>query len=107
MTRRVMTPSRSFEISSKLILRKKLLFGIQEEKCSGGAINAGYKTKAKGELVMALDADSTLEKHTLKNTMLRHFAMDDISALAANVSIMEHPSILGLLNNLNILPAFL
>lgn len=71
----------------------------------GGALNAGFKTHAKGELIMALDADSTLTKHALRNTV-RHFAMEDITALAANVRIMDYPSIIGLLQQFEYLASF-
>lgn len=71
----------------------------------GGAINAGFKTHAKGELIMVLDGDSALEKHTLANAV-RHFAIDDISALAANVRIIEQPSILSLLQQFEYLTIF-
>lgn len=86
---------------------KKTIHVIKKYKNAGrgGAINAGFNRHAKGELIMALDADSVLDKHALRN-VVKHFAMDDISALASNVRIMEHPSILGLLQQFEYLSSF-
>jgi poly-beta-1,6-N-acetyl-D-glucosamine synthase len=72
----------------------------------GGAINAGFKAHGKGELIMALDADCVLDKQALKNAV-QHFEADPgISALAANIRVMEHPSILGILQEFEYLTAF-
>jgi biofilm PGA synthesis N-glycosyltransferase PgaC len=71
----------------------------------GGAINAGFDKWAKGELIMALDADSTVDKRALKN-IANQFALNDISALAANVRVMQHPSIIGLVQQFEYLTAF-
>lgn len=71
----------------------------------GGAINAGYNRYSGGELIMALDADCTLERNALKQ-VVQHFALEDISALAANVRIMDHLSVIGLLQQFEWLASF-
>lgn len=70
----------------------------------GGAINQGFK-KSKGDLIMAIDADCTIEKNTVLNAVL-HFADKNVVALAANVKIMPHLSILGLLQQFEWLAAW-
>lgn len=62
----------------------------------GAAINYGFKKWAKGELIMALDADSVLDKQALNN-IARHFTQNDISILAPNQRFLHHPSVIGLL----------
>ncbi len=85
--------------SIKLVVNKKNLG-------RGGAINKGFRRHAKGELIMALDADSTIDKHTLKNIASQFALNPDVSALAANVRIMPHPSIIGLMQQFEYLSAF-
>lgn len=84
--------------SVKLLIKRK-------NAGRGGAINAGFKKHAKGELIMALDADCTLDKMALERAV-RHFTLEDVSALAANVRIMPYPSILGLLQQFEWLTSF-
>lgn len=71
----------------------------------GAAINTGVRY-ANGDLVMALDADSTLEKDALRN-VVRHFMVEDkLAALASNVRIMKHPSVIGLMQRYEYLTSF-
>jgi len=70
----------------------------------GGAINQGFK-KSKGELIMAIDADCTVEPDSVRNAAL-HFADDKVMAMAANVKIMPHLSILGLLQQFEYVTSF-
>lgn len=70
----------------------------------GGAINQALK-KAKGELIMAIDADCTIEKDTIRNAV-EHFNDKHVMALAANVKIMPHLSILGLLQQFEWVTSF-
>lgn len=71
----------------------------------GAAINSVLKTFTKSELVMTLNAGDRLEKHSLRNAV-RHFSSGDISALAANVSVMEYPSLLSLLQQFDSLISY-
>ena len=87
---------RKFKI--KLVVKRK-------NAGRGGALNAGFK-KSKGQLIMALDADCTLDKPALKN-IVRHFAMDaGLSALASNVRIMPYPSMISLLQEFEYITNF-
>lgn len=69
---------------------------------SGAAVSSVLKTLSKSELIMTLEAGDRLDSHCLKNAV-RHFSRGDISALAANVSVMEHPSLLSLLQQFDAL----
>lgn len=71
----------------------------------GGAINAGFKKYSSGDLIMAMDADCIVDKNALTN-VARHFAIDDISALASNVRIMSHLSIIGILQQFEYISSF-
>ena len=70
----------------------------------GGAINTGVK-KSKGELVMALDADSTVTPDSISRAVW-HFAIHDVTALAPNVRIFKHKSLLGLLQRFEFMSSF-
>ena len=70
----------------------------------GAAINLGVK-HARGELIMALDADCTLER-TSVTKMVWHFADPSVSAVAANVRIKDDGTVLGLLQRLEYLVSF-
>lgn len=70
----------------------------------GGAINQALKV-AKGALVMAIDADCTIQKDTLRNAA-EHFNDKQVVALAANVKIMPDLSILGLLQQFEWVTSF-
>lgn len=86
---------------------KKQIYVIKKHKNGGrgAAINTGYKRYAKGELIMALDADCVLMPNTLSNAV-SHFTSQDITALASNVRIMRYPSILGLLQRIEWISSF-
>jgi len=61
-----------------------------------GALNHALLHGVKGELVMTLDADSTLGKKSVANAV-RYFDDPAVVGVAANVRIPEASSILGLL----------
>jgi cellulose synthase/poly-beta-1,6-N-acetylglucosamine synthase-like glycosyltransferase len=65
----------------------------------GGALNRGLREFAKGELVMTLDADSILSKHAIERAVA-YFVDPTIVGVAANVRIIEEPSVLGVLQTL-------
>jgi poly-beta-1,6-N-acetyl-D-glucosamine synthase len=66
----------------------------QENAGKANALNNGMKNYASGELVMCLDADSSIDKDALKNVAI-HFADPKVAALSANVKIIKRK---GLLN---------
>lgn len=59
-------------------------------------VNYCIKQYAKGELVMTLDADCMLDRRAIKKA-IDHFKDDRVVGVAANVRIMDYPSIIGLL----------
>ncbi|HTE22212.1 MAG TPA: glycosyltransferase [Candidatus Limnocylindria bacterium] len=62
----------------------------------GQGLNYALQHRAKGKLVMTLDADSMLEHDTIKNAV-SYFDDPSIVGVAANVRIIEEPTILGIL----------
>lgn len=62
----------------------------------GAGINYCIKRYAKGELIMTLDADSILHRQALMRAT-RYFGNPNIVGVAANVRLMDEPTILGLL----------
>ncbi|HSX29513.1 MAG TPA: glycosyltransferase [Candidatus Saccharimonadales bacterium] len=65
----------------------------------GGALNRALTEFAKGELVMTLDADSILSKTAIERAV-GYFIDPTIVGVAANVRIIEEPSVLGVLQTL-------
>lgn len=59
------------------------------------ALNQAIKKRATGELIMVLDADSTIDHKCLKNST-RHFLDKSIVATASNVRIVGNGTIIGL-----------
>lgn len=62
----------------------------------GAALNVLLKRYARGEFVMTLDADSVLREDTIQNA-LSYFADPTIAGVAANVRIIDDPTVLGVL----------
>ncbi len=61
-----------------------------------GGVNYCAKRYAKGDLVMTLDADCMLDKFAIKNAV-DYFDDPKILGVAANVKILDEPSVLGIL----------
>lgn len=59
------------------------------------ALNQAIKKRATGELIMVLDADSTIDHKCLKNSA-RYFLNKSIVATASNVRIVGNGTIIGL-----------
>lgn len=59
------------------------------------ALNQAIKKRATGELIMVLDADSTIDHKCLKNSA-RYFLDKSIVATASNVRIVGNGTIIGL-----------
>lgn len=62
----------------------------------GAGVNYCIKKYAKGDFVMTLDADCLLDPDAIKNAV-RYFDDPNIVGVAANVKILETPTVLGLL----------
>lgn len=60
------------------------------------ALNHALKRTARGDLIMTLDADSVIDRHTVKNA-IAYFDDSNIVGVAANVRVLDSPTILGLL----------
>lgn len=71
---------------------------INRQHNSGKAEGVNYSIKrwSKGDLIMTLDADCVIHRRAIKKAV-DHFDDETIAGVAANVKIMDHPSILGLL----------
>lgn len=78
-------------------LRNLVVSALPQNKGKAHALNAALSAKAKGELVMCLDADSVLEPDALMNAAA-HFMNDSrLVALAANVKVLDDGSLLSLI----------
>jgi len=62
----------------------------------GGGLNMLLRRYARGEFSMTLDADSILLPDTITNA-IAYFADPTVAAVAANVRIMDEPTVLGVL----------
>lgn len=60
------------------------------------ALNHALKKAVHGDLVMTLDADSAIERHSIKNAVA-YFEDQSIVGVAANVRVLDSKTILGLL----------
>lgn len=62
----------------------------------GAALNTAFKRYAKGKFAMMLDADSILGPKAVRNA-LKYFDDPTVMGVAANVRIIEEPTVLGVL----------
>lgn len=62
----------------------------------GAALNEALRRHARGEFVMTLDADSTIEPAAIANA-LSYFEDPYVAGVAANVKILRVPTALGIL----------
>jgi len=62
----------------------------------GVALNTALKHHARGAYVMTLDADSILAPDAITNAV-SYFAYPDVVGVAANVQILDEPTVLGIL----------
>lgn len=70
----------------------------------GAAINLGLK-HAKGEILVAFDADCEFDKKAI-HKMVAKFADPEVSAVAANVRIIDDGTLLGMIQRLEYLISF-
>ncbi|HEY4161019.1 MAG TPA: glycosyltransferase [Candidatus Saccharimonadales bacterium] len=68
----------------------------QTNQGKGAALNNAIANHVRGELVMALDADSVLDPYAIERAV-RHFDNPDIIGIAANVRVMGGDNWLALL----------
>jgi cellulose synthase/poly-beta-1,6-N-acetylglucosamine synthase-like glycosyltransferase len=62
----------------------------------GEALNSALKRHAHGKFVMTLDADSILAPDAIGNAV-SYFSYPDVVGVAANVQIIDEPTVLGIL----------
>ena len=72
------------------------IYAMPHNMGKGKALNFVLKRHAKGELVMTMDADSVLAPDAVANAV-SYFDDPTIAGVAANVQIIEEPSVLGVL----------
>jgi cellulose synthase/poly-beta-1,6-N-acetylglucosamine synthase-like glycosyltransferase len=69
---------------------------MQENVGKGAALNAVLHRHARGEYVMTLDADSLITPNAVANA-LSYFEDPCVAGVAANVEIIDEPTVLGVL----------
>jgi biofilm PGA synthesis N-glycosyltransferase PgaC len=72
------------------------LINLRKNVGKAGALNRALNRQAQGDLIMTLDADSVLHNRAIKRAV-DYFEDENVAGVAANVRIMDHWSILGLL----------
>ena len=72
------------------------IFRMHRNVGKGGALNALLRRYVHGEFVMTLDADSILLPTTIQSA-INYFSDPTIAGVAANVRIMDEPTVLGVL----------
>lgn len=70
----------------------------------GEAINRGV-ARSSGEIIVAFDADCIFEPNAIRK-LVAHFASPHISAVAANVRILDDGTVLGMIQRLEYLVSF-
>jgi biofilm PGA synthesis N-glycosyltransferase PgaC len=82
----------------------KIVYLSKNNGGKGSALNHGID-RAKGDIVVTMDADSIHHKHALRN-MVAHFRDPSVDALVGNVSIFNNTSIIGSIQELEYLFGF-
>jgi poly-beta-1,6-N-acetyl-D-glucosamine synthase len=77
-------------------MNRRIKFVQQKNGGKASALNNALKNHVRGELVMTLDADSLLHKKAIANAV-KYFEDPEVAGVAANVRIIEEPSVLGIL----------
>lgn len=71
----------------------------------GEALNHALRSGVSGSLVMTLDADSLIHKDSIANAV-RYFSDPKVVGVAANVRVLDTPTILGLLQKFEYMVAY-
>ena len=84
--------------------RTKLKLINQRNAGKGAALNQGI-AKAKGELIMVLDADSEIDTYAIKNS-IKYFDDKKVKAVASNVKLEDNGTWTGLMQRLEYLLSY-
>lgn len=90
--------------SSFMTRGKSVTYSHKENGGKGKALNHAIE-KAKGEILITVDADSIADKHMIKN-IVHYFADDNIDAAVGNVKVAGEITFLNLLQRLEYLFGF-
>lgn len=82
----------------------KIYYYKQKNLGKGAALNYGIR-KAKGEIVVTMDADSMHRDDAVQN-IVRHFHDPEIDALVGNVTVSHNESIIGRIQELEYIFGF-
>jgi biofilm PGA synthesis N-glycosyltransferase PgaC len=72
------------------------VYRMRKNVGKGAALNVVLRRHARGEYVMTLDADSLLAPNAVRNA-LSYFDDPCVAGVAANVQIIDEPTVLGIL----------
>ncbi|HSX44977.1 MAG TPA: glycosyltransferase [Candidatus Saccharimonadales bacterium] len=81
------------------------LLNMHVNRGKAGALNHALKRQARGDIIMTLDSDCTIDRYAISRAV-RHFIEDEPSALSPNVRIMDNGKILGTLQQFEFLGGF-
>lgn len=84
--------------------RKSLTYYYKENGGKGKALNYAIE-RAKGEIIVTVDADSIADSHMIKN-LVRYFADETVDAVVGNVKVAGKIGFLNLLQRLEYLFGF-
>lgn len=77
-------------------VRRRVKLVQQRNAGKGSALNRGLRYHTKGELVMAVDADSILHRKAIAN-VIKYFDDPNVAGVAANVRIIDKNRVLAIL----------
>lgn len=92
------------EYKKKPLKGKKVKYFHQENGGKGTALNHGI-SKAKGEIIVTMDADSAHDIHAMEN-LVRYFRDPSVSAVVGNVKVSNTTTLIGFLQHVEYLFGF-
>lgn len=79
--------------------RTRIMLVSQKNTGKGAAVNNGIQNYAKGDLIMTLDADSTIQVDAISNAV-RYFDDPRVVGVAANVRVTDSSTALSMLQKI-------
>ena len=83
-------------VRGNMPINRRIRLIRQRNGGKGSALNNALRSHARGELVMTVDADSSLHRKAIAN-VIKYFNDPRVAGVAANVRIIEKNSVLGIL----------